>query len=282
MNCAENEPVTPQDEVRQRSLSQRTFVTLSEALSWLAFGDAMDSNELSSQVQGVQPISHESNEESLRRFFEESEDFVDDWPGIGHFQERQQGLEKLGNAWLNLREAVEQRQICVRGRYSGTYSLEDARLADVKNLSGNELATFSQFDISTGGIQRRTEGTPEIIWDNHPQAQLRGYQSDPSDQRTIDGYLLVEVECAPLNKVASRTSSAGTEPPIAPTAKTEHELEHWLQKAFAADPDKKRTKASFQKEALASSEKRPSVRGFIRVWDALAPAEGRNRPGRKS
>jgi hypothetical protein len=62
----------------------------------VALGDAMDSKELSLQVQGVQPIS----EESLRRFFEGSEDFVDDWPGIGHFQDRQQGLEKFGNAWL--------------------------------------------------------------------------------------------------------------------------------------------------------------------------------------
>jgi hypothetical protein len=200
-----------------------------------------------------------------------------DWAGTGHFEDRQQGLEKLDAAWLWLRDAVENQTISVRGRYTQTYSRADAVLADVETLTGAKLVTFSQFDVSAGGIQRQTEGTPSVIWSNHPQAYVRGFEAAGDDQRAVDGYLLVEVERAALLRMWPTASIAGNA-----TAKAEQECRTWLSIKFIDDPNKKRTKASFKEEALAHFNGRLSARSFLRAWDAVADEAGRKKPGRKS
>lgn len=197
--------------------------------------------------------------------------------GTGHFGDREQGLEKLDAAWLWLRDAVENQTIKVRGRYTQTYSRADAVLADVELLTGDKLATFSQFDVSAGGIQRQTEGTPSVIWSSHPQGLIRALETVGDDLRTTEGYLFVEVE---------RTALVGAKPTAriasTATAKAEHECEAWLRAKFAEDSDKKRTKTSFKEDALAHFRERLSERGFLRVWHEIAPKHGRSTPGRKS
>lgn len=66
------------------------------------------------------------------------------------------------------------------------------------------------------------------------------------------------------------------------TAAAEQECQAWLRKQFESDPQMKRSKSSFQDEALHRFQDRLTRRGFIRVWDIVAPAAGRSRPGRKS
>lgn len=62
----------------------------------------------------------------------------------------------------------------------------------------------------------------------------------------------------------------------------ETECRDWLRSAFDADPEKVRTKSSFQNEALSRFSTRLSVRGFLRAWDSVAVISGRSSPGRKS
>jgi hypothetical protein len=73
-------------------------------------------------------------------------------------------------------------------------------------------------------------------------------------------------------------------PDIGPqsTVNGERECKEWLLSAFRQDAEKKRSKKSFQDEALKRFSGRLSVRGFIRVWDAIASQSGRSKPGRKS
>ena len=66
------------------------------------------------------------------------------------------------------------------------------------------------------------------------------------------------------------------------TAKGERDCNDWLLAAFAADTERKRSKVSFQDEALKLFAGRLSVRGFLRAWDFVASQSGRSKPGRKS
>lgn len=70
--------------------------------------------------------------------------------------------------------------------------------------------------------------------------------------------------------------------PVRSIAGAEYEFREWLLSAFARDPENKRSKKSFQEEALLRFSGRLSVRGFLRVWDSLAGEMGRSKPGRKS
>jgi hypothetical protein len=65
------------------------------------------------------------------------------------------------------------------------------------------------------------------------------------------------------------------------TANAERECKDWLYSAFTEDAEMKRSKKSFQEEAISIFSGRLSVRSFIRAWDSLAPQSGRSRPGRK-
>lgn len=66
------------------------------------------------------------------------------------------------------------------------------------------------------------------------------------------------------------------------TAGAEAQCRQWLLAAFSADEEYKKTKEAFQSEALEEFSGRLSVRGFLRVWDSIAPSAGRSKPGRKS
>ena len=69
---------------------------------------------------------------------------------------------------------------------------------------------------------------------------------------------------------------------VTSTGRAEADCRGWLAKEFEADPGKRRNKADFRNAAMVEFAGRLSLRGFNRVWDALAPASGRSTPGRKS
>ncbi len=185
---------TTQLTAERRSLGEQPFVSLAEALTWIAFRDAMLTDHLRRQVEGHRPPIIESHEERLRKFFAGEDEDVPEIQGLGYFQDRQDGLEMLTDAWRQLRDDVARGDVNVRGRFTATYSLADARLADVEDLKSSVLATFSQFDISTGGIRRQPEGSPDIMWQNDSQSFDREFASFGDDPRAADGYLLIEVE----------------------------------------------------------------------------------------
>ncbi|MES1984291.1 MAG: hypothetical protein V4461_04970 [Pseudomonadota bacterium] len=185
---------TTQLTAERRSLGEQPFVSLAEALTWIAFRDAMLTDHLRRQVEGHRPPITESPEERLRKSFAEQDEDVPEVPGLGYFHDRQMGLDRLTDAWRQLRDDVARGDVNLRGRFTAKYSLADARLAEVEDLKGSVLATFSQFDISTGGIRRQPEGSPDIMWQNDPQSFSREFASFGDDPRATDGYLLIEVE----------------------------------------------------------------------------------------
>jgi hypothetical protein len=178
----------------RKTLPTTTYVSLSEALTWIAFGDAMPLDELRAQVEGHRPPNTDSPEERLRKFFIEADDRAPEVPGFGYFHERQSGLARLTEAWCQLREAVDSGDIKVRGRFTSSYSFADARLADVDELTGAMLATLSQFDLSTGGVRRQPCGSPDVLWQDDPHSFEREYEAWGDDARAAGGYLMVEVE----------------------------------------------------------------------------------------
>lgn len=186
-----------------RALPERAFVSLAEALTWIAFGDALTGDELKAQVEGHSPPVTESNEQRARRLFSSDGDVLNETRGIGHFHDRVVGLKRLTAAWTQLRDLVANGPVRVRGRRTSVYSLAEAKLAEVTDLGDNLLAEFSQFDVSTGGIRRQPEGTLDVIWQYDPQGFGREVQSYGDDLRASEGYLLVEVEQRVLKQEAA-------------------------------------------------------------------------------
>jgi len=185
-----------------------SFVSLAEALTYIAFGAPMSVEELRASVEGDWTPEPVSIEERIGEFISTRDELIPDIPGFtpsppgtDRFRDRQAGLERLDNAWRDLRNDVERGVIKMRGRYTAIYSLADAHLADRVELTRDKLATFSQFDVSTGGIRRQPQDSPSILWRDHPQSFDRAFDSLSGDQRSADGYLLVEVERADLGKV---------------------------------------------------------------------------------
>ncbi len=257
----------------------RSFVTLTEALTWIAFGVALSPDDLRTQVGGDHPPSTDSPVERMHKFFSGREEDMSGVPGKGYFEDRQRGLRKLTVAWRQLRDAVDRGTVKVRGRLTSEYTIGDAQLANVEELPGDVLATYMQFDVSTGGIRRKPQGSPEILWQDDSYSFDREFEAFGADVRAGDGYLMVEVGSDALLRLFPKTASKMA---VASKAGAENECRVWLTSEFAADPDRKRTKADFSKAALARFSGRLSARGFIRAWDAVASEGGRSLPGRKS
>lgn len=180
--------------IGRQALPDTHWVSLAEALTWIAFGDAMAPKDLRAQVEGHRPPTTDSLERRLRRFFAGHDEDLPELPGLGYFHEHRAGLDNLTQAWLQLREEVDRGTIKVRGRHSPTYSLADACMADAVELAGALLATFSQFDVSTGGVRRQPEGSPDVLWQDDPRSFDREFESFGDDMRAAGGYLMVEVE----------------------------------------------------------------------------------------
>jgi len=176
------------------------WVSLAEALTWIAFGDAMAQNDLREQVEGHRPSITDSPGERLRQFFEGDNEDAPQRPGLGHFHDRQTGLDRLALAWRQLRDAVDLGTVKVRGQFTPTYSRADACLADVAEMTGLLLATFSQFDVSTGGVRRQPEGSPDVLWQDDRHSFGREFVSFGDDDRAASGYFKVEVERVGLRK----------------------------------------------------------------------------------
>lgn len=180
--------------LKRKKLPATPYVSLAEALTWIAFEDAMAQNELLSELEGQRPPNTDGAEERLRKCFSGADNETPDVPGFGHFEDREQGLKRLSEAWRTLRDEVERGTINLRGRFTSTYLLEDAHLALREELTEDLLATFSQFDVSTGGIRRQPQGSPDVLWQHHVHSYDREMEAWARDDRAADGYLMVQVE----------------------------------------------------------------------------------------
>lgn len=175
-------------------------VSLTEALTWIAFGELIPSDDLRKQIEGDWPVDTECTEERLQRFFSRIEEPRPLVPGFGYFQDRERGLKKLSLAWRGLRRGVGSGAIQMWGRYTSNFTLADARLADAVTLTPEILMVFRQFDVTTGGIRRWPEGSPDVLWENHPSSFGREFASFSGDERARDGYLLIQIATPGLFK----------------------------------------------------------------------------------
>lgn len=178
---------------KRRRLSEAPYVTLAEALTWMAFDDAIAEGDLRSLVE--RQIDH--NGKSSR-----------------FFDEREQGLDRIAAAWADLRNWVDRGAVKVRGRYTRYYSEDEAFRSSIRSLSGARLQTFTQFDVSTGGIRRQLRGTPTVLWSEHEQSFDREFERFaenelPNGEKrpASEGYLFVEVETRGLKEQYSPRGS---------------------------------------------------------------------------
>jgi hypothetical protein len=179
----------------------------------MAFGRTMSLEDLRLLVEGQRLPDTLTVDERLRAFFSDHDSGEPERPGPDHPEDDESGLPKLGDAWRELRDRADKGSLRLRGRFSPSYSLEDARLADVVALTGDTLATFSQFDVSTGGLRRQPQGSPDVLWEGHPDGFDREFAAFAGDQRAGDGYLLVEVEAVGLFANAG-IAFKGRSPPV--------------------------------------------------------------------
>ncbi|WP_435198977.1 hypothetical protein [Qipengyuania sp. 902] len=219
-------------------------------MTWVAFGSAITVDHLRTQVEGHCPLITDDPAERSRKFFAGHYDEVGKVPGLEFFKERQSGLDRLTEAWNQLRNELERGAVKVRGRFTPTYSLADAHLAGLEDLTANLLGTFSQFDVSTGGIRRQPPGSPDVLWQNDPRSFDREYEAFGDDARAADGYLLVEVCRADLLK-AFPARIEGTERPTMQRKR----------RGPAPDPDWPHAIAKVTQDCVAAGYKCPLKRG---------------------
>lgn len=178
---------------KRKAPDAKTYVTLAEALTWLAFKYAMTAEELRELVE-----QQSASGGTASRFF----------------RDRESGLERLDEAWLRLRDGVDSGVIRIRGRYTRQYSMDEVLRTTSRPLSGARLQSFSQFDISTGGVRRQLLGTPAVLWVEHESSFDREFErfaeSDLSAEYkrpAAEGYLIMEVEREGLMRLRSSRSS---------------------------------------------------------------------------
>jgi len=123
-----------------------------------------------------------------------------------------------------------------------------------------------------GGLK---EEIPELVFNIQEGWISMTWPDGADDFRFLRSDILGKWPANPKSEQAKITAAPSK-------AEAEVECREWLLAAFAVDSEKKVSKAVFQREALKRFESRISVRGFLRVWDAIAAEAGRSKPGRKS
>lgn len=108
-------------------LPNRPFVTLTEALTWIAFGFALDTPAF----------------------------YLADECGIGPFGDRENLIAAISNASSRFSEKASGGLLEVRGRYLRNYCDHSAAAnADTRHMSKDELRDFARFDSLYGGLER--------------------------------------------------------------------------------------------------------------------------------
>jgi len=232
--------------IATREPSQLSYVPLSEALSFMAFGLALGSERLTRALDWSLLMDGDSSR-ALSQLTEAVAVFCDT-------------------------ASAEPQVIRTRGKHVDGYAGEQAKGALLSNIEPVAFANYARFDAMHDGLAFGTGTSYQLT----PVSYL-------FDQSRHDGYRNVVVHredlmaAFPAGEVIEKPAIATTS-----TARAENECREWLSGEFAADPGKQRTKTEFKSAALARFSGRLSERGFIRAWDAVAPHAGRSKPGRKS
>lgn len=108
-------------------LPDRPYLTLTEAVTWIAFGVALDSASF----------------------------HIADQHKIGPFSDRSKLIENVGSAMFRFSEKASGGLLQVRGKYVQNYiDHQAAECADTRQMDENALRDFAQFDSVHGGLER--------------------------------------------------------------------------------------------------------------------------------
>lgn len=122
-------------------LPSRPYVTLTEAVTWIAFGVALDTSSF----------------------------HVADEYGIGPFGDRATLINQIGEAISRFSVFAGGGVLEVRGRYVANYCDHDAAAnADTRHMTKDELTDFGRFDSLYGGLERGSGTT----WESLPLDRL--------------------------------------------------------------------------------------------------------------
>ena len=193
-----------------REPSDRASVSLSEALTWIAFRHAWGTTGLHNAIEIKE----------------------------GPFAEQDHGFTLLEEALQRLHDATAMGALRVRGFFAQHHFLDEARRANAEMLTADNLATFRQFDVRTGGLQRQPIGYPAVIWQVHEFS--RAFKGR-ADRAFADGYLEVEVE-----RVGLLREFPSPAQPVRSTRGAEADCQRWLADQFIADPRMLRSKPNFR------------------------------------
>lgn len=260
---------------------ERTFVNLSEALSWIAFRFSLNCDGL------------------LRAMGDPALNIADP-------------QAKLADAMEHLADYGCGGHIRLLGKYLESHDVDEKKVLTAE-IDPIRLLDFAQFDSLHDGLHHGTG----LTWINSAGGVIdRAFGSGRRDS-----YRSVKVDregllaAFPLLNSYDWPSDGGSEitrlgsfegsgirpdlaiyaggvqyvcdddPPstqVRSTGSAEAECHVWLEGEFAADPDKRRSKAKFCEAALEKFNGRLSARGFnLRVWPNLAQVHERDRVGRK-
>jgi hypothetical protein len=108
-------------------------VPLPEALTWIAFGDAMPVGELREAIESQ----------------------------LSWFKGFQKDKQRLEDALMKLMSAADEGKVSVEGTYCRDFRSAKGRTVPISN---RRLRDFNQFDPTTGALQRGPIGSPGILW----------------------------------------------------------------------------------------------------------------------
>lgn len=150
-------------------------------------------------------------------------------------------------------------------------ALRDFGLAAFKHCTCISVA-WEELVRFRGGL---SPDTPELVF-NLQEGWLSMTWPDGADEIRFLRRDILDRWPAPLAKVQEAPALEHS------TASGEKDCRAWLEKEFAADPEKRRSKKDFREAALVAFPGRLSERGFnLRVWPDLARDHGRDGAGAK-
>ena len=230
----------------------RSYVTLAEALSWIAFRQYLSEDQIH------HTISNFGGELKERALSDALETLID----------RACEDDPQGGNLLTLKRRCAER----------TRDGEEDII--YRNIDQEELNHLRDLDFRAADVPPGSQ-TPNWL-DGAVSEEGAAFDAGKNITRTEPIISLSEVMVRrdQLLKHFSPPQSAPQERAVS-TAKAERDCEAWLHAQLGDKNNDNRAKGYFKEEALKHFSGRLSGRGFNRAWARVAPACARTRPGRK-
>jgi hypothetical protein len=219
-----------------------SFISLSHAVTWIAFGRSMDSRKLAWGLRFGADRGSAGKERDKR------------WDN------------SIESAVQRLADKVRGELVVMQGRFAEHFHVDEFDV-EIEVITPLRVADFQCFDTLYNSLYRGRG----LVWDRDHSRQILHYPR--SDERH---YRFVEVNRSNLLKEFPPTKPEFPQS----TGGAEKRCEAWLSDAFRSDPEIRKAKADFMSEAR-SEIKGLGVNAFNRAWSSVATVD-RKQAGAKS